>query len=68
MKKKINDKLALNRETLRTLSNLDLFGAQGGGTTATTGESNSVYSCGSCVGPSCNTHNPTTLTAGSLCC
>ena len=65
MRKKMNDKLALNRETL---TRLDLSGVRGGGTTATTGESNSVYSCGTCAGPSCNGNNPTPTTGTSLCC
>ncbi len=68
MRKKMNDKLALNRETLHTLTRLDLSGVLGGGTTVTTGESNSVYSCGTCAGPSCNGNNPTTTTGTSLCC
>lgn len=68
MRKKINDKLALNRETLRTLTHFDLFAAQGGGGTSTTGESNSNATCATCVGPSCNGNNPTTGTGTSLCC
>jgi hypothetical protein len=67
MRKKINDKLALSRETLGTLTHLDLFAAQGGGTTSTTGESNSNATCGTCFGPSCN-NNPTTTTGTSACC
>jgi hypothetical protein len=66
MKRKMNDKLALNRETLRTLSGLDLFVAQGGGTTSTTGESNTVYTCDTCFGPSCR--NDPTTTGTSVCC
>jgi len=49
MHKKLGRKLALNKETLRALSPGDLSEVRGLGTTSTTGESNSVATCGSCV-------------------
>jgi hypothetical protein len=67
MRKKIDDKLALSRETLGTLTHLDLFAAQGGGGTSTTGQSNSIATCATCFGVSCNL-NPTTATGTSACC
>ena len=55
MKKKFNDKLTLNRETLRNLTGLDMKGAVGGFTEGTcgTGASNPTDTCETCVGPSC---------------
>jgi hypothetical protein len=55
MKKKIEGKLTLNRETLRALNPSDLSGAAGGVTQgiACTGGSNSVATCDSCFGPDC---------------
>jgi hypothetical protein len=46
MKRKSNGKLALNKETLRTLSDRAMNGAYGGfSKTCTTEESNSVDTC-----------------------
>ncbi len=67
MRKKMNDKLTLNRETLRTLTRLDLSAALGGGTTSTTNESNTNATCETCFGPSCN-NNPTTAPGPTICC
>ncbi|HEV7508965.1 MAG TPA: hypothetical protein VGS07_29080 [Thermoanaerobaculia bacterium] len=55
MKKLVKDKLALNRETLRTLTGLDMFDAKGGKTTdlCTTETSNPTATCDTCIGPSC---------------
>lgn len=55
MKKKIEGKLTLNRETLRALNRSELSGAVGGATYAIncTGGSNSNATCESCVGPDC---------------
>jgi len=68
MKKKFNDKLALNRETLRTLTGPDMRGAVGGFTEGTcgTGASNPTDTCETCVGPSCR-YIPATTT-DSYCC
>ena len=68
MKKKFNDKLALNRETLRNLTGLDMKGAVGGYTDGTcgTGQSNITDTCETCIGPSCRYAPPTTGT--SACC
>lgn len=54
MKKKIEGKLTLNRETLRALNPSDLSGAAGGVTDglACTGGSGSA-TCATCVGWSC---------------
>ena len=49
MKKKLNGKLSLNRETLRMLEEKGLDQAQGGGTTTTAG-SGLTDTCASCVG------------------
>ena len=65
MRKKMNDKLALNRETLRRLNGLEMSGVAGGQTGTIC--SNDTDTCVSCYGPSCP-HNPTTTTATSLCC
>lgn len=65
MRKKMSDKLALNRETLHTLTRLDMSGVAGGQTG--TGCSNPTDTCVTCVGPSCK-NNPTTTTGTSLCC
>lgn len=53
--KKLNSKLTLNRETLRTLNPSDLSGAAGGVTdgTACTSGSNTNATCDTCFGPSC---------------
>ncbi|HEV7508963.1 MAG TPA: hypothetical protein VGS07_29070 [Thermoanaerobaculia bacterium] len=67
MKKKMNDKLALHKETLRTLTGLDLAGALGAATTRTTGASNITDTCDTCFGPSCH-DNTNTNTFGSACC
>jgi hypothetical protein len=61
MRKKMNDKLALNRETVRTLTQLDMTGIAGGQTG--TGCSNITDTCETCFGPSCRTGG-----AGSVCC
>ena len=55
MKKKIEGKLTLNRETLRALNPKDLAGAAGGATQGTmcTSGTNSVATCDSCFGPDC---------------
>ncbi len=61
MKKLLNDKLALNRETLRTLTGLDMFDAKGGGSAlCTTGGSNPTVTCDTCYGPSCRAGGTTT--------
>ena len=55
MKKLVKDKLALNRETIRTLTGLDVANVRGGDTSdlCTTGGS-SEASCGpTCAGPTC---------------
>lgn len=49
--KKLGNKLTLNRETLRTLTGIELAEAEGGGT-STTLTSNTVATCESCVCPS----------------
>lgn len=50
MKKKLNGKLALNRETLRTLEDRQVTMAAGGVTAfCTTGASNVTDTCESCV-------------------
>lgn len=51
MKKMMKDKLALNRETLRTLTGRDLLDAQGGGTTSTSETSNPTLT--DTCGPTC---------------
>jgi hypothetical protein len=67
MKKKMNDKLALNRETLRTLAGFDMAGVAGGGSAlCTTGGSTVTDTCDTCVGPSCNAGQTTIGT--SYCC
>jgi hypothetical protein len=58
MKKKIEGKLTLNRETLRALDPKALSGAVGGVTewtegTVCTGGTNSRATCDSCYGPDC---------------
>jgi len=55
MKKKFDGKLTLSRETLRTLTGTEMNNVAGGATlgTCTTSESNSVYTCDTCFGPSC---------------
>ncbi len=54
MKKKLNGKLSLSRETLRTLDNRNMAGVQGGATVwCTTGGSTVTDTCETCVGPSC---------------
>lgn len=55
MKKMINRKMTLNRETLRALNPSDLSGAAGGVTdgTACTSGSNSNATCETCFGWSC---------------
>jgi hypothetical protein len=51
MQKRQSRKLLLSKETLRTLSHLDLDHAKGGGgTTTTTGGSGLTDTCASCVG------------------
>lgn len=69
MKKKFNDKLALNRETLRNLNGLDMSNVKGGvytDGTCGTGASNPTDTCATCIGPSCR--YVVTTTANSLCC
>jgi ribonucleotide monophosphatase NagD (HAD superfamily) len=51
VRKKMNDKLALNRETVRTLTRLDMSGVAGGQTGFIC--SNPSDSCDTCYGPSC---------------
>ena len=55
MKKKIEGKLTLNRETLRALNPSDLSGAAGGATYGIncTSQSNTNATCDSCFGPEC---------------
>ena len=56
MKKKFNDKLVLNRETLRNLNGLEMSNAKGGDFTdgtCGTGASNPTDTCDTCFGPSC---------------
>jgi|GEM_PF-2231684 len=54
MKKMMKNKLALNRETVRTLTGLDMVNVNGGWSVfCTTGESNPTDTCATCVGPSC---------------
>lgn len=54
MKKRLNGKLSLSKETLRTLAVRNLDGVQGGNTAfCTTGGSNITDTCETCVGPSC---------------
>jgi hypothetical protein len=65
MRKMMNDKLALNRETLHRLNGLEMSGVAGGQTGFIC--SNPSDSCVSCYGPSCN-NNPTTTTGTSACC
>jgi len=48
----MKDKLALNRETLRTLDRREMLDALGGGTTSTGGESTSTFT--DTCGPTCN--------------
>jgi hypothetical protein len=64
MRKKMNDKLALNRETLRTLTKLDMAGVAGGQTGTIC--SNVTDTCETCYGPSCRYVPPTTT--DSYCC
>lgn len=67
MRKKMNDKLALNRETLRTLDHLNMAGIAGGQTGTIC--SNVTDTCETCVGPSCKGGTTTlTTTTGSSCC
>ncbi|HEX4965646.1 MAG TPA: class I lanthipeptide [Thermoanaerobaculia bacterium] len=69
MKKKLNDKLALNRETLHTLTRRDMRDAMGGGTTSDTNTSNVTDTCATCLGPSCAHPGPSiNPTLNSLCC
>jgi hypothetical protein len=63
----MKDKLYLNKETVRTLTGLDLADALGGGTTRTTNTSNITDTCDTCFGPSCH-GGTTTNTFGSACC
>lgn len=55
MKKKIEGKLNLNRETLRSLDQRDMAAIAGGVTDgiACTNTSNSNATCDTCFGPSC---------------
>lgn len=52
MKKLMKDKLALNKETLRTLSSRNMRDVQGGGTTSTSSESTSTFT--DTCSPTCN--------------
>jgi hypothetical protein len=66
MKKKFNDKLALNRETLRNLNGLDMSNVKGAvytDGTCGTGQSNVTDTCETCIGPSCRYYAGT-----SICC
>jgi hypothetical protein len=66
MKKRFNDKLALTKETLRTLTGLDVIDAKGGvSALCTTLTSTPTDTCETCVGPSCR---PGGGTATSSCC
>ena len=65
MRKKMSDKLALNRETLRTLTRLDMSGVAGGQTGTIC--SNESDTCDTCFGPSCASA-PTTANGTSACC
>jgi hypothetical protein len=69
MKKKLNDKLTLNRETLRNLTGLDMSNVKGAAYTdgtCGTGQSNVTDTCETCIGPSCR-YAPLTTT-NSYCC
>ncbi|HEX3553824.1 MAG TPA: class I lanthipeptide [Thermoanaerobaculia bacterium] len=68
MKKKLNDKLALRKETVRMLTGLDLAGAYGGGTTSNTNTSNVTDTCATCIGISCQHAPITTGNTTSVCC
>jgi hypothetical protein len=57
MQKKLHRKLALNRETLRTLTPRETDEVQGGGTTATTIRSTPTDTCDSCIGTICTSRN-----------
>jgi hypothetical protein len=61
----MHDKLALNRETLRTLTRLDMAGIAGGQTGTIC--SNPSDTCDTCFGPSCASA-PTTANGTSACC
>ena len=58
MRKKMNDKLALHRETLQTLTRLDMSAVAGGQTGTIC--SNPTATCDTCVGPSCRAGGTTT--------
>jgi hypothetical protein len=49
VKRKLNSRLVLSKETLRTLEEKALDQVEGGATTATTGGSNSLNTCESCA-------------------
>ncbi|HYO16527.1 MAG TPA: class I lanthipeptide [Thermoanaerobaculia bacterium] len=55
MKKKLNEKLVLTKETLRTLSGNDMADVLGGAASrfCTTGTSGVTDTCETCVGPEC---------------
>lgn len=55
MKKKLNGRLSLSKETLRTLVDRETAAIQGGIHTdlCTTGQSNITDTCDTCLGPSC---------------
>jgi len=57
MQKKLNRKLALNRETLRHLNPSEVADVQGGGTTATTGASTPTDTCATCLSYCANSRN-----------
>ena len=64
MKKMMKNKLALNRETVRTLTGLDMVDVKGGWSgLCTTGGSTVTDTCETCVGPSCRAGG-----TGSVCC
>jgi hypothetical protein len=65
MRKKMNDKLALNRETLHTLTRLDMSAVAGGQTGSIC--SNPTLT-DTCVGPSCNGGTTAVTTTNSMCC
>jgi hypothetical protein len=69
MKKRLNDKLSLNRETLGTLTQLDLTGARGAGSRFCTTETSNPTLTDTCIGPSCaaGTTGATGTNASSCC-
>jgi hypothetical protein len=68
MRKKLNDRLALNRETLGTLTKLDLMDARGGISRFCTSETSNPTLTDTCAGPSCNGGTTAQTTTTSNCC